>query len=37
MFENGLEFPSLPLQGKVPSRGTKVMKYLPKVKAVEKS
>jgi hypothetical protein len=36
-LKNGLEFSSLPLQGKVPSRGAKLMKYLPQVKSTEKS
>jgi hypothetical protein len=34
---NGLEFSSLPLQSKVLSRETKVIKYLPEVKPAEKS
>jgi hypothetical protein len=36
MFENGLGFSSLPLQDKVPTRRTKVMKYPPEVKPAEK-
>lgn len=34
-FEIGLGFSSLLLQGKVLSRETKVMKYMPKVKLAE--
>ena len=37
MFENGLGFCFLPLQGKVLTRRTKVMKYLPEVKPAKKS